>query len=78
MRRLVGSAVFAGCTLVAGSIAAASPAAGSSNAKQSEPAIAVQAVQPVNLLLPGLRDEAAMVLVGAALIALGSVVRRAA
>jgi hypothetical protein len=35
-------------------------------------------VQQVQFAFPGLRDEAAMVLVGTALIALGGVVRRAA
>jgi hypothetical protein len=76
MRRLVGTAVFVACTLVAGSRAAATPAADDSvNARSTEAAVAVQQVQfPV----PGLRDEAAMVLVGTALIALGGVVRRAA
>ena len=76
MRRLVGPAVFAGCTLVAGSMAAATPAADdTANARSNEPAVAVQQVQ---FPLPGLRDEAAMVLVGSALIALGGVVRRSA
>lgn len=76
MRRLVGTAVFAGCTLVAGSMAAATPAVGeASNHRSIESAVAVQQVQ---IGFPGLRDEAAMVLVGTALIALGGVVRRAA
>jgi hypothetical protein len=35
------------------------------------------AVQRVGLAFPGMRDEAAMVLVGAALIGLGTAVRRA-
>lgn len=73
MRRFVGTAVFAGCTLVAGSMAAATPALESSHHRSTEPAVAVQQVQ---LPFPGLRDEAAMVLVGTALIALGGVVRR--
>jgi hypothetical protein len=76
MRRLVGTAVFAGCTLVAGSHAAATPAAvDSQNARSAEAAVAVQQLQ-----FPGLRlrDEAVMVLIGSALIALGGVVRRSA
>lgn len=76
MRRWVGTAVFAGCTLVAGSIASATPAiGGASTPRSTESAVAVQQVQ---FAFPGLRDEAAMVLVGTALIALGGVVRRAA
>jgi hypothetical protein len=76
MRRLVGTAVFAGCTLGAGSRAAATPATGeATNHRAAEPAVAVQQVQ---LPFPKLRDEAAMVLVGTALIALGGVVRRSA
>ena len=76
MRRFVGTAVFAGCTLVAGSTAVATPAAAdSATARPTESAVAVQQVQfPV----PRLRDEIAMVLVGTALIALGGVVRRSA
>ena len=76
MRRLVGTAVFAGCTLVAGSMAAATPGPGDASRERSnQPAVAVQQVR---LPLPAVRDEAAMVLVGAALIALGGVVRRSA
>ena len=75
MRRFVGTAVFAGCTLVAGSTAAAPAAADSATARPTESAVAVQQVQfPV----PRFRDEVAMVLVGTALIALGGVVRRSA
>jgi hypothetical protein len=76
MRRLVGTAVFVGCTLVAGSIsAAAPPKQDASNVRPEQSAVAVQ---QVHLPIPGVRDEAAMVLVGTALIALGTVVRRSA
>ena len=76
MRRFVGPAVVVGCTLVAGSMAAATPAADDTvNARSNEAAVAVQQVQ---FSVPGFRDEAAMVLVGTALIALGGVVRRSA
>jgi hypothetical protein len=45
---------------------------------ETESAPTMAAVQPVRSPLPGLRDEAAMVLVGTALIGLGAAVRRAA
>jgi hypothetical protein len=79
MRRYVGSLVFAGCAAL-GASAAAGPATTSDAAvvnAPAAPAVAVQQVQ-VKTLLPGLREEAAMVLVGTALIGLAAAVRRAA
>jgi hypothetical protein len=73
MRRLVGTAVFVGCSLVAGSRAAATPAAVDVSTTGS--AVAAQQAQPE---FPAVPDDAAMVVVGAVLIALGTAVRRAA
>jgi len=71
MRKYLASILFTGCALAASSAWAASV-----NETESAPTMA--AVQPVRSPLPGLRDEAAMVLVGTALIGLGAAVRRAA
>lgn len=49
-----------------------------STATATDEASATVAVQRVKVPLPGLRDEAAMVLVGTALIGLGAAVRRSA
>lgn len=69
--RQLASVAFAAVTLMATS-AAAAPGIG------DEPtAAAPVAVQRVTLPVQGIRDEAAMVLVGAALIGLGAAVRRA-
>jgi hypothetical protein len=76
MRRYVVSFVFAGCIALAPPLMAAPAATGETVAADSEaPAVAVQRVR---VPLPGLRDEAAMVLVGTALIGLAAAVRRAA
>lgn len=72
MRTCVGSLVLVGLTALAAPVVAA-PAA--DDAAAARPAVAVQQVQ---LPLPGLRDEAAMVLVGTVLIGLGAAVRRSA
>jgi len=71
MRQYFASLVFAGCAL------AASPALTASPVNETESG-SVVAVQPNRLPLGGLRDEAAMVLLGTALIGLGAAVRRAA
>jgi len=71
MRKYLASILFTGCAAAASSAWAASTV----NETESAPTMAVQ---PVRLPLPGLRDEAAMVLVGTALIGLGAAVRRAA
>lgn len=71
MRKYLASIIFTGCALAASSSLAASPV----NETESAPTVAVQQVR---VPLPGLRDEAAMVLVGTALIGLGAAVRRAA
>ena len=75
MRKYLASTVFTGCALAAST----SPLAAAPSLKEAEtatPAVAVQQVRvPAN---GGLRDEAAMVLVGTALIGLAAAVRRAA
>lgn len=73
IRVFVASLVFAGSAALAG----AEPAMRNDPSAASQPAPAL-AVQQVRVPLPGLRDEAAMVLVGTALIALAAAVRRAA
>jgi len=71
MGKYLASILFAGCALAATPLLAA-PATG--EALETAPTVAVQQVRVV----PGLRDEAAMVLVGTALIGLAAAVRRAA
>jgi hypothetical protein len=66
------SLAFASCA----AIVDAAPATNNDTSKTKEPAPAL-AVEQVRMPLPGLRDEAAMVLVGTALIALAAAVRRA-
>ena len=73
MRKYLASMVFTGCALAASSVMATP----SVNEAESTVAPAV-AVQHVRLPMAGLRDEAAMVLVGTALIGLAAAVRRAA
>jgi hypothetical protein len=73
VRRNLASIVFAGCALAASPLTAA-PSLNA--AETATPAVAVQQVRvPASV---GLRDEAAMVLVGTALIGLAAAVRRAA
>jgi hypothetical protein len=74
MGKYLASLVFAGCVLAASPVLAAPPA---SEAPSTEAATSV-AVQQVRVAVAGLRDEAAMVLVGTALIGLAAAVRRAA
>ena len=75
MRRYLASLVVTGCVFGASSLnAAPSPLPG--DAEPAAPAVAVQQVRvPAG---GGLRDEAAMVLIGTALIGLAAAVRRAA
>ena len=74
MRKYLASLVFVGCGLIAmPAPAAAAPAANEAPAVAAAPV----AVQQVRMPL-GLRDEAAMVLVGTALIGIAAAVRRAA
>jgi hypothetical protein len=79
MRRYVAGLVFAGCAAVAAPLAAGVPAnhdeTPAAVPQTSAPAVAVQQVR---VPLPGLREEAAMVLVGTALIGIAAAVRRAA
>jgi hypothetical protein len=72
MRKYLASLAFSGF------LAVAAPAAATSEALDTPNASASVAVQQVKVPLPSLRDEAAMVLVGTALIALAAAVRRAA
>ena len=77
MRRQLVTLMFAGLIgMVAAPFAAASPAA--NDARESAASAAPVAVQRVSLPATGVRDEAAMVLVGTALIGLAAAVRRAA
>jgi hypothetical protein len=77
MRRAV-LLVFA-VLVVAGVASAAVGAAARPQVEESrEPEAAPVAVQRVNIPATGIRDEAAMVLVGSALIGLAAAVRRAA
>jgi len=72
MRRYLASLVFGLTVLAATPGAASTPESGEPGAR---PAVAVQQVR---MPVPGLRDEAAMVLVGTALIGLAAAVRRSA
>ena len=78
MRTLFGFCILAaGLTLIAASVAVASPSVGvAAEAVSTSTTPAV--VQRVNLNNTGIRDEAAMVLVGTILIGLAGAVRRAA
>jgi hypothetical protein len=69
MGRLVVSVIFAGLVALLGAPLYAAPSVGDD---------ATVAVQRVNFPDTGLRDEAAMVLIGTALIGLAAAVRRAA
>ncbi len=74
MRKYLASLVFAGCVLGASPVPASPPA---TKARTTEATTSV-AVSQVRVPVPGLRDEAGMVLVGTALIGLAAAVRRAA
>jgi hypothetical protein len=78
MRTLFGFCILAaGLTLIVASVAVASPSVGvAAEAVSTSTTPAV--VQRVNLNNTGIRDEAAMVLVGTILIGLAGAVRRAA
>ena len=72
MRKYLASLAFGGL------LAVAAPVAAATEATETPTASASVAVQQVRVPLPSLRDEAAMVLVGTALIGLAAAVRRAA
>jgi len=74
MRKYLTSLVFAGCALVASPLLAAP----SVTEGPTPNASTTVAVQQVRVSRSGFRDEAAMVLVGTALIGLAAAVRRAA
>jgi hypothetical protein len=71
MRTYLASLALLSCLWAAPALAAA-PTNEETNAR------ATVAVQHMRIAVPGLRDEAAMVLVGTALIGLAAAVRRAA
>ena len=71
MRKYLATIFFTGCAL------AASPALAGSPVNETESAPTMSGQQG-RFPLTGLRDEAAMVLLGTALIGLGAAVRRAA
>ena len=73
MSKYLASTAFIGCALAV-PLAAAAPA--DKEAENAAPTVAVQHVRAP--AAGGLRDEAAMVLVGTALIGLAAAVRRAA
>ena len=72
MRKYLASLAFGAL------LAVSAPAAAATEAVETPNASASVAVQQVQIPLPSLRDEAAMVLVGTALIGLAAAVRRAA
>lgn len=72
MRKYLASISFTACAL------ATYPAQRATAAPEGEAVAPELAVQQAHLPLPVLRDEAAMVIVGTALIGLAAVVRRAA
>jgi uncharacterized lipoprotein YajG len=74
MGKYLASLMFAGCALVASPLSA-TPAA---TEPRTADATSTVAVQQVRVPVTGLRDEAAMVLVGTALIGLAAAVRRGA
>jgi hypothetical protein len=77
MRSELGSLVFVGLMGLAASQTAAATRPAVDESRESASAAPV-AVQRVGVPATGLRDEAAMVLVGTALIGLAAAVRRAA
>ncbi len=76
MHREIRSLMFAGFVACCAAPVFAAPSGGAEPAEEA-PQTTV-AVQRVSLPEPGLRDEAAMVLVGTMLIGLAAAVRRAA
>ena len=72
MRKYLASLAFGGL------LAVAAPAGATPEGTEAPTESATVAVQQVKVPLPSLRDEAAMVLVGTALIGLAAAVRRAA
>ena len=72
MRKYLASLAFGGLLAIAAPVAAVP---GATEGPSAGPTVAVQQVK---VPLPSLRDEAAMVLVGTALIGLAAAVRRAA
>ncbi len=73
MRKYLVTLIFSGLAVIASPLSAATKDASS----DASPALVI-APAPVHVSVPGLRDEAAMILVGTALIGLAAVVRRTA
>ena len=73
MRKYLATLVFGGCALMASPLCAAS----SLKETEASPTVAIDQVH-VRVPVQGLLDQAAMVLVGTALIGLAAAVRRAA
>lgn len=72
MRKYLASLVFTGCVLAAPALSAAG------TVTETDSTTTNAAVQQVRIPATGLYDQAAMVLVGTALIGLAAAVRRAA
>jgi hypothetical protein len=75
MRKYLVTLVFGGCAVMTSHLAAASPE--KEVATEASPAVVIEHAT-VRVPVSGLRDEAAMILVGSALIGLAAAVRRAA
>jgi hypothetical protein len=74
MRKYLVTLVFGGCAVMASPLFASSE---QGSTPETSSAVAIEH-GPVRVPVSGLRDEAAMILVGSALIGLAAVVRRAA
>jgi hypothetical protein len=72
MRKYLASLVFTGCALAAPALSAAG------TVTETDSTTTTATVQQVRISATGLYDQAAMVLVGTALIGLAAAVRRAA
>jgi len=75
MRKYLVTLVFGGCALVVSPLSAASPE--KEVTTEASPAVVIEHAA-ARVPVSGLRDEAAMILVGSALIGLAAAVRRAA
>jgi hypothetical protein len=74
MRKDLVTLVFGGCALMASPLSAGFSA--TEVTPEATPTVAIEDAPPVRV--PGLHDQAAMILVGTALIGLAAAVRRAA
>jgi hypothetical protein len=76
MRKDLVTLVFGGCALMASPLSAGFSA--TEVTPEATPTVAIEDAPPVRVPVPGLHDQAAMILVGTALIGLAAAVRRAA